>query len=77
MGHALGIKRPSLKDMTERGDIVLAAFWAHARRKFYGVHEATGSGAQASSPISLFGRRAKSRGFAHEPLLAHASQPKA
>lgn len=29
--------------LTERGDIVLAACWAHARRKFYEVHEATGS----------------------------------
>ncbi len=26
-----------------RGDIVLAACWAHTRRKFYDVHEATGS----------------------------------
>lgn len=29
--------------LTDRGDIVLAACWAHARRKFYEVHEATGS----------------------------------
>jgi hypothetical protein len=29
--------------LTARGDIVLAACWAHARRKFYDVHEATGS----------------------------------
>jgi hypothetical protein len=29
--------------LTARGDIVLAACWAHARRKFYEVHEATGS----------------------------------
>jgi hypothetical protein len=28
---------------TERGNILLAACWAHARRKFYDVHEATGS----------------------------------
>ncbi len=29
--------------LTERGDIVLAACWAHTRRKFFDVHEATGS----------------------------------
>ena len=29
--------------LTAGGDIVLAACWAHARRKFYDVHEATGS----------------------------------
>lgn len=29
--------------LTRRGDIVLAACWAHSRRKFYDVHEATGS----------------------------------
>ncbi len=29
--------------LTVAGDIVLAACWAHARRKFYDVHEATGS----------------------------------
>jgi transposase len=29
--------------LTECGDIVLAACWAHTRRKFYDVHEATGS----------------------------------
>jgi transposase len=29
--------------LTAPGDIVLAACWAHARRKFYDLHEATGS----------------------------------
>jgi hypothetical protein len=29
--------------LTGSGDIVLAACWAHARRKFYDLHEATGS----------------------------------
>jgi transposase len=29
--------------LTARGNVVLAACWAHARRKFYEVHEATGS----------------------------------
>jgi len=29
--------------LTGRGDIVLAACWAHARRKFYEFHQATGS----------------------------------
>src|SRR6516164_8482780 len=29
--------------LTERGDIVLAACWAHTRRKFFDVHESTGS----------------------------------
>jgi hypothetical protein len=32
--------------LTAHGDIVLAACWAHARRKFFDVHEAT------SSPIA-------------------------
>ena len=31
------------EQLTARGDIVLAACWAHTRRKFYEVHEATGS----------------------------------
>jgi transposase len=29
--------------LTGRGDIILAACWAHTRRKFYEVHQATGS----------------------------------
>ncbi|MBL9098741.1 MAG: IS66 family transposase [Alphaproteobacteria bacterium] len=29
--------------LTEGGHVILAACWAHARRKFYDVHEATGS----------------------------------
>src|SRR5216684_6938696 len=29
--------------LTDRGNIVLAACWAHTRRKFFDVHEATGS----------------------------------
>lgn len=29
--------------LTARGDITLAACWAHARRRFYDVHQATGS----------------------------------
>src|SRR5262249_35043650 len=37
--------------LTERGDIVLAACWAHTRRKFFDVHEATGS------PIAAEGLR--------------------
>ena len=28
--------------LTVGGDIVLAAYWAHARRKFYDLHEPTG-----------------------------------
>jgi len=31
------------EQLTRCGDITLAACWAHARRKFYDVHEATGS----------------------------------
>jgi hypothetical protein len=31
------------EQLTAPGDIVLAACWAHARRKFYDLHEATGS----------------------------------
>ena len=31
------------EQLTEGGDIILAACWAHVRRKFYDVHEATGS----------------------------------
>jgi len=29
--------------LASKGDVVLAACWAHARRKFYDVHQATGS----------------------------------
>ena len=31
------------EQLTEGGEVVLAACWAHARRKFYDVHETTGS----------------------------------
>jgi transposase len=34
---------PGFDRLTGSGDIVLAACWAHARRKFYEVHQATGS----------------------------------
>jgi transposase len=31
------------EQLTESGNVILAACWAHVRRKFYDVHEATGS----------------------------------
>jgi transposase len=31
------------EQLTTRGDVVLAACWAHTRRKFFDVHQATGS----------------------------------
>jgi transposase len=34
---------PGFERLRDGGDIELAACWAHARRKFYEVHEATGS----------------------------------
>ena len=34
---------PGFERLTDGGHIQLAACWAHARRKFYEVHEATGS----------------------------------
>ena len=34
---------PGFERLTDGGNIQLAACWAHARRKFYEVHEATGS----------------------------------
>jgi hypothetical protein len=34
---------PGFERLTDRGNIQLAACWAHARRKFYEVQEATGS----------------------------------
>jgi transposase len=34
---------PGFERLTDRGYIMLAACWAHARRKFYEVHEATAS----------------------------------
>jgi transposase len=37
VGHA------GFEQLTAPGDIVLAACWAHARRKFYNLHEAAGS----------------------------------
>ena len=36
--------------LTVGGDIVLAACWAHTRRKFYELHEATGSPIAAEAP---------------------------
>lgn len=34
---------PGFEPLAARGDLVLAACWAHARRKFWEVHQATGS----------------------------------
>jgi hypothetical protein len=34
---------PASGGLTARGDIVLAACWAHALRKSYDLHDATGS----------------------------------
>ena len=51
--------------LTANGDIVLAACWAHTRRKFYEVQEATGSpiAAEALRRISeLYAIEAKIRG---------------
>ena len=31
------------ESLTSKGDVVLAACWSHTRRKFYEVHQATGS----------------------------------
>ena len=57
--------------LTARGNIVLAACWAHARRKFYEVHEATGSPIAAEAlrriaelykiEVSIRGRTAEQR----------------
>ncbi len=57
--------------LTARGDIVLAACWAHTRRKFYDVHEATASPIAAEAlrriaelyafEASIRGRTAKQR----------------
>lgn len=55
--------------LTARGDIVLAACWAHTRRKFYDVHEATGSpiAAEALRRIAeLYAIETSIRGFPAE-----------
>jgi transposase len=49
--------------LTERGDIVLAACWAHTRRKFFDVHEATGS------PIAAEALRRIAELYAIEKLI--------
>jgi transposase len=50
LGHFRGILQvdgyAGFEQLTARGNIVLAACWAHTRRKFYDVHQAT------SSPIA-------------------------
>jgi transposase len=56
---------PGFERLTERGNIALAACWAHARRKFYDVHEATSSpvAAEALSRIAeLYAIEASIRG---------------
>jgi hypothetical protein len=54
--------------LTAPGDIVLAACWAHARRKFYDLHEATGSpiAAEALRRITIV------TGYSHH-VRAHKS----
>src|SRR6185437_15793302 len=46
-----------------RGDVVLAACWAHARRKFYEVHEAT------ASPIAAEALRRIAELYAIETII--------
>ena len=55
--------------LTASGDIVLAACWAHARRKFYEFHQATGSpiAAEALRRIAeLYGVEQRVRGQSAE-----------
>lgn len=55
--------------LTGRGGVVLAACWAHARRKFYELHEATGSpiAAEALRRIAaLYAIESRIRGRAAE-----------
>ena len=49
--------------LTDRGDVVLAACWAHARRKFYEVHEAT------ASPIAAEALRRIAELYAIETII--------
>jgi transposase len=70
--------------LTTPGDIVLAACWAHARRKFYDLHEATGSpiAAEAMRRIaelyaierSIRGRSAEERRHVVIPAPGHSSR---
>ena len=52
---------PGFERLCAGGNIQLAACWAHARRKFYEVHQATGSRSRpkrcAASPNSMRSRR--------------------
>ena len=59
--------------LTARGDIVLAACWAHTRRKFYDVHQQTGSpvAEEALRRIAdLYAIEAKARGRSPDDRLA-------
>jgi len=59
--------------LTAKGDIVLAACWAHTRRKFYDVHQQTGSpvAEEALRRITdLYAVEAKVRGRTPEDRLA-------
>ena len=59
--------------LTARGDIVLAACWAHTRRKFYDVYQQTGSpvAEEALRRIAdLYAIEAKARGRSPDDRLA-------
>jgi transposase len=56
------------EQLTRRGDITLAACWAHARRKFYDVEQATGS------PIAAEALERIGRLYAIEKLI-HGQSP--
>ncbi len=59
--------------LTARGDVVLAACWAHTRRKFYDVEQATGSpiAAEALRRIAdIYAVEAKARGQSPAHRLA-------
>jgi hypothetical protein len=63
------------EQLTEGGKIVLAACWAHARRKFYDVHETTGSpiAAEALRRIGeIYAIEARIRGAT--PRARHAAR---
>jgi hypothetical protein len=53
--------------LTAPGDIVLAACWAHARRKFYDLREATGSPIAAEAFGSPNSMRSRDRSRAAPP----------
>ena len=63
------------EQLTTRGDVVLAACWAHTRRRFYDVHQATGSPIAAEALRRIAALYAIEQSIRGKPAAENAGRP--